>query len=509
MAEKSRRGGQKGRPFFLHLPRFHKRWIFRFSTILLTLLPLFLIEAALRISSPKWLEPNFDPFIGFSSNQPLFELNPENARFRIRKNQLRSFAQNTFSYKKSRDTFRIFCLGGSTVQGRPYSVETSFTSWLRLALETQNPGRKFEVINCGGVSYASYRLVPVLRECLNQYDPDLILICTGNNEFLEDRSYRFTKKIAASLDPFLDLARTSRLIQSVISLANHNRSADTPHTTLDGQVNAMLDYERGIERYHRNEAWQTSVEDHFRLNIHRMLRICSDRRVPVMLVSPCFNLKDSPPFKSESSTTLNKEVSHKWKSHLKAASDYMKDDLNKAIAQLQKALSIDKGYAATWYALGQAYLQKSHFQKAKQCFQQALELDVCPLRINTALRTTLRDAAANWSVPFYDLQELAAEDSALGIAGYEFLIDHVHPTIRGHQRIGIELAGRIQSHWLEPNPKLNLEQEVEKVFSEHLSSIPSVYYLIGMERLKGLKAWTQGRAEGSPIENHPDVTDGI
>ncbi|MDA7660605.1 hypothetical protein N8702_02740, partial [Verrucomicrobia bacterium] len=151
-------------------------------------------------------------------------------------------------------------MGGSTVQGRPYSVKTSFTSWLRLALQTQDPEKKFEVINCGGVSYASYRLVPVLQECLNQYDPDLILICTGNNEFLEDRSYRFTKKFAPSLDPVLRFARSSRLIQSVISLANHNRSSDTPHSTLDGQVNAMLDYERGIERYHRNEAWQTSVE---------------------------------------------------------------------------------------------------------------------------------------------------------------------------------------------------------------------------------------------------------
>jgi hypothetical protein len=121
----------------------------------------------------------------------------------------------------------------------------------------------------------------------------------------------------------------------------------------------------------------------------------------------------------------------------------------------------------------------------------------------------LKQAAENWSVPFYDLQELAAEDSTLGIVGNEFLIDHVHPTIRGHQRIGIELASRIQSHWLESNPELNLEKEVETVFSEQLSSIPGVYYLIGMERLKGLKAWTQGRAEGAPIENHPEIPDGI
>ena len=85
-----------------------------------------------------------------------------------------------------------YCLGGSTVQGRPYAIETSFTTWLELNLRTADPRYQWEVVNCGGVSYASYRLVPILRELL-AYEPDLFIICTGHNEFLEDRTYASVK----------------------------------------------------------------------------------------------------------------------------------------------------------------------------------------------------------------------------------------------------------------------------------------------------------------------------
>lgn len=509
MSEKTQRDGQNGRPFLLPHSPLNTRWIFRISAFLLVLFPFLVLECALRILNPKELTAHFDPLIGFSSNQTLFEKNSTNETYLIRKERLRAFAQNTFSVEKGKDTYRIFCLGGSTVQGRPYSVESSFTTWLKIALQTYYPNRNFEVINCGGVSYASYRLVPILQECLDHYEPDLILICTGHNEFLEDRSYHFTKKFAPKIGPLFQVARKSRLIQSVISFSHQKNALETTQSILNPKVNAILDYERGIERYKRNETWRTNVETHFQFNINRMLRICEDRNIPAMLISPCYNLKDSPPFKSESTAGMTERTSKEWKSHLISASDSMSADIEKGINHLQQALYIDKEYAATWYALGQAYLQQGQFQKAHQCFQKSLELDVCPLRINSTLRSTLKQAANQWSVPFYDLQDLANKHSDFGIPGNEFFIDHVHPTIRGHQYIGVALANFIQTNWLNPMPNQILPIQIEEAFNEHLNSIPDVYYLIGMERLKGLKAWTQGRADGAPIENHPDIPNGI
>ena len=72
-------------------------------------------------------------------------------------------------------TFRIFGLGGSTVHGRPYENDTSFLKWMELELSGRDSTRDYETVNCGGLSYASYRLTTLLSEVL-QYDPDLIVI---------------------------------------------------------------------------------------------------------------------------------------------------------------------------------------------------------------------------------------------------------------------------------------------------------------------------------------------
>ena len=80
-------------------------------------------------------------------------------------------------------------MGGSTTFGRPYDDATSFCGWLRELLPELEPAHEWEVVNAGGVSYASYR-VSLLMEELVKYDPDIFVIYSGQNEFLEDRTYR-------------------------------------------------------------------------------------------------------------------------------------------------------------------------------------------------------------------------------------------------------------------------------------------------------------------------------
>ena len=66
---------------------------------------------------------------------------------------------------------------------KPRSQPGSKSHWARPTI------RPWQVVNCGGVSYASYRLTPILEEVLT-YQPDLMIVCTGHNEFLEARSSR-------------------------------------------------------------------------------------------------------------------------------------------------------------------------------------------------------------------------------------------------------------------------------------------------------------------------------
>ena len=124
-------------------------------------------------------------------------------------NKLGFFNTQTFTQTKPAGTFRIFCVGGSTTYGRPYDDTTSFAGWLRAFLPEADDSRRFEVVNAGGISYASYRVATLMEELI-RYEPDLFVIYSGQNEFLENRTYG------------------EILSQSAIGLSNTSRNGTDP-----------------------------------------------------------------------------------------------------------------------------------------------------------------------------------------------------------------------------------------------------------------------------------------
>ena len=214
--------------------------LFRLGAVLTGLLLLAMIELVIRLAVPPPPVNIEDPFVSFHRLSPLFMADKTGTRFETAIERLTAFYPQSFGAVKKPETLRIFCLGGSTVQGRPYSVETSFTTWLELNIRAALPGTDSEVINCGGISYASYRLVPIMQELLN-YEPDLFIIYTGHNEFLEDRTYEHVKSKSRVL------IRTHRKLLNlrIYSQAHHLLSQHlgrgtpdehSPKTILDPEV---------------------------------------------------------------------------------------------------------------------------------------------------------------------------------------------------------------------------------------------------------------------------------
>ena len=157
----------------------------------------------------------------------------ESGEYEVARSRWNFFRRDSFAAEKSDDEFRIFCLGGSTVQGRPFSIETSFPTFLEIALESADPSRQWEVVNCGGVSYASYRLVPIVREVL-QYEPDLIIVYSGHNEFLEDRTYAQIKARPAAIawiEHTVSRLRTFNLVRAAYSRAAGKKDAVSVNET--------------------------------------------------------------------------------------------------------------------------------------------------------------------------------------------------------------------------------------------------------------------------------------
>jgi hypothetical protein len=180
-----------------------------------------ILEAVLAVAGVRPLLYDEDPFVGFSGVVPLFVERTGEDGIRVMataENRLHLFNRQQFPVRKSPGTTRIFCLGGSTTYGHPYVDSTSFAGWLREFLPAADGSRRWEVINAGGISYASYR-VTLLMEELVRYQPDLFIVYCGHNEFLEARTYH---SMLATPAPIRDLhsrlaaTRTFSVLQRLI-----------------------------------------------------------------------------------------------------------------------------------------------------------------------------------------------------------------------------------------------------------------------------------------------------
>lgn len=468
-----------------------KRLIFRLLAVLLGLTPLFGFELLLRAIDWHASRPEYRPVVEFIDPQSLFVRDETKGEYRIPDQRLVYFRPQSFPIVKSERTFRIFCLGGSTVQGRPYAVETSFTTWMRIALDEIAPEINWEVINCGGVSYASYRLQPILEEVLN-YQPDLILLYTGHNEFLEERTFGHLKPIRENFQFLPRLLASMKTFEFLNQHRDRKNNSLEPHQQLPSEVDAVLDYERGIEYYQPDPVWRQGVQDQFRTNIRDLILDCREKKVPVILYNPVRNLRDCPPFKSLDSAGLTNQQQHQIESLRVQLQQH--PELSETL--LQNMLALNPEHAGYHFLLAQEHLRHQELELALQQFVFACDEDICPLRILSPMQQDLKVIAAEFDLPLIDIAKLFAELSPTKIPGDNLLLDHVHPTIAGHQQIAlktIEIFAR--EGFLPQSPDKQTRKVIEHKYVKQMESLDAAYFENGHQRLKNLQAWAAGRGD--------------
>lgn len=481
------------------VPLSRRAWLFRIGSVLLGLSLLAVVEVLCRFNG--WGSPeNFDdPYVGFTAIHPLFVKDATSRHYVTAKSRLKYFAADSFPIVKSSGTFRVFCIGGSTVQGRPYSIETSFPTWMKLGLAEADPSRKWEVINCGGISYATYRLVPILEECLT-YDPDLIILCEGHNEFLEDRTYESLKQSSTAARWTREAIGSSRIATLLREMLSNESSKQPAHANiLPDDADALLNYKNGIRAYHRDPDWRAGVVEHFELNLRRMIQLCRAHDVPVLVMLPPSNLSDCAPFKSEHRDGITESELAGWTRLRESAHEMSRRDVTSEIALLQEMISLDPDYAATHYELGKCFEAIGMHPEARAAFVAARDLDICPLRMVSELEVATRQVVSELDVSFLDAHALLEARSRNGILGGPILCDRVHPSFEGHQWIADELIRRMADmSYLSPKP--GWENLAKAAFDRHFASLDTSYFLKGQRTIESVERWTHGDTNGQPIE---------
>jgi len=489
-------------------PRQSRRGLRLLTQLGVTLALLVIAEVGLRVAGLAPPATFADPYVGFDGSRPLFVADAAGEYLQTAPYKLNHFNQQQFPAQKPANTVRVVCLGGSTTYGRPYSDATSFAGWLRELLPVADPSRHWEVINAGGVSYASYRVAAVMEE-LCAHDPDIFVVYTGHNEFLEERTYGELRKTPSGWLAFRSALQGTALYSLAQRLTGTLPADNSPPeggSLLPGEVRTLLDSSVGLDAYSRDEALHERVLDHLRLNLDRMAGLARGVGSDLILVTPASELTDCRPFKSEHSAGLPSERA--------AAIDALLAELDASDGEqrlsrpdtaeaLAAAVRDDPGHALAWYQRGRSLLATGKPEQALTALQRARDEDIVPLRALSQVRDIVVAAAAGAGVPLLDweahLGALAREQSGAAVPGSSLFLDHVHMTVAGNEKLAIELIHSFSTMGLlQLSPGWG-PQAIAAVETEVLARIDAQAHVSALTRLAAVLDWAGKRDEARAL----------
>src|SRR5258706_4149651 len=159
------------------------------------ILPVLFLEGGLRLFGYGY---NTNLFIEYPADHRYLIMNPDASR-KYFNDPGNATTGNTEPFRKIKDkgTLGIFVLGESTTIGYPYFHNGSFHRWLQYRLLRSLPDKPVEIINLSLTAVNSF-LVMDFAKRLIPYEPDAVLIYSGQNEYYGVLGVGSTEKISGN-----------------------------------------------------------------------------------------------------------------------------------------------------------------------------------------------------------------------------------------------------------------------------------------------------------------------
>ncbi|MDX1647735.1 MAG: tetratricopeptide repeat protein [Longimicrobiales bacterium] len=450
------------------------------------------LEGLLHLSGVEPLHERSDPYVGFAGYSPLFvEKSAENGArvFATADNKFDWFNRQQFPVAKEPGVTRVFCLGGSTTYGRPYDDRTSFCGWLEALLPTMDPDRRWEVVNAGGISYASYRIVRLMEE-LAQHEPDLFVIYTGHNEFLEARTYDRLLSMPGFMRDLGSLASRLRFYTVLSDIVYPTE------TVLDTEIDAVLDNSVGPEDYHRDDARRDAVLEHFGVSLGRMARIAEESEAEVIFVTPASNIRDFSPFKAEPRAGLDPADIRRIEGIKTTVAEHLEAERHdRAATSAGEGLALDPRDAELLFLEGRALLGLGSIDEAAQAFVAARDEDVAPLRALTPVRGIVSEVASEHAAGLVDFTGMMRDVSPHRIPGDEHFLDHVHPSIESHRMLALAIADEMADMGIADRRAPLDEATVSGIVDEVMSGVDVAAHATALANLARVLTWAGKQEE--------------
>ena len=390
---------------------------------------------------------------------PLFH---EQGGARFAANEARLGTQ-VFDAKKLPGLTRVFVLGGSSVRGLGYGPNASFPAYLERVLEREGyPGRRFEVVNCGIVGISSDQERDMCADIVARYDPDLVMVCSGNNEFLElhARLYHELHRSAlrAALDGTVGRLRTFRVVKGLLEKPRIVLGPDASEGVQLTATEFIAEVDVTRELYDERVA-------HYRQNLEAIARTCHDAGVPLVLMTTPANLRWNDP---RPDGRFEAELLEKWGVARELWPEEGPDRSRFVLAALDERradASMDAFELA--FLRGKCLEALGRIDEARAAYVEAMDLDQRYRRTTSAFNRAVVEIAQESGVPLVETR--AACEALEAIPAYRSFYDHIHFTPEGALNVAVFVAERLREWRLfDPAPESPSELEAfqQRVLAE-------------------------------------------
>ncbi|MEW6510570.1 MAG: hypothetical protein AB1428_06365 [Bacteroidota bacterium] len=396
-----------------------------------------LLEAALHIAG---YGPNLSLFTTEVVNGKTYHImNPDvKSRYFARIQFSPTTSLDYFLTPKLEGTFRIFCLGGSTTVGFPYGYSGSFTSFLRDRLRRIFPDRPIEVINLAMTATNSYTVVDIMEE-LPSYEPDLVIVYDGHNEFYGALGGASRETVAGSRWLIKLYLRAIRWKTFLLARELYARVAGIWSERGDDPGGTMMERLARGKYVELGSPLYRETEGSFRENMAEAADIARTHGFTVIFGTQVSNLRDLPPFISGHSPGFTPErrlaFAEAMNEGLRRRTD---STLASALASFHRALSIDPGRADAHYELARCLDTLGIRDSALAEYMRARDLDELRFRASSDFNAAILDAGQLSSAATADCERKFKANSPGGLIGRNLILEHLHPNLRGNYLIAKE-----------------------------------------------------------------------
>jgi lysophospholipase L1-like esterase len=349
-----------------------------------------------------------------------------------------------FAAKKG-NQFRIFAIGGSSAYGWGLSDPTrdSFLKQVAQNLEKEFPGRQFESINAGAIGFGSFRETILLKEIMN-YEPDLILVYSGHNEFWEYPIYR---------DVFKTSSASMRILQRIEHLRLYGLMRDLFVKFNAKSFRIPWLTQGSYEKF--DEDKYKEVKERYDKNIREMIAVIKKSGTHAIFSTLPSNLKVDPSIKTDwlwdashhhsALSTQDLKIWDELYRHGQLA--FEKGRYSDAVELYRKAIALDPTYARVYHDLGRSLEKLEAWDAAREAYWN--HIDFSRRLITRDLNEILSKVCREEGIPLVDGRALFESKAIHQLTGYDLFIDSMHPNQAGHQILAEGYLQKIkENRWI-------------------------------------------------------------